>query len=337
VAEEDVSRRMNRKITRGESVPQRRIRKTGSVRRRIEPPLSPVVRRERAARTKQILTAVEKLLPEIPAEQLGGATPKQLLARLKALLERIEIEKYATARLLKSKGLKWSWFGEVWEEVIASNQKLWNELGGYAGVELKDLNEIIKKNAAAGLLNGRGEPVASMETQLPGRFPPKVEMATDVRLVPKGGQRTDRGRKYTDRMLVSFQGKVDDRWMANALNAEIKVPKKKGKFGKQSAEAIPRMVEGSFLKMLIVDIKTGEILRSETVAVEQVVINPVSTTRFGLTARGGKGRTGERIEPISGRARRFKETHLRYELEIPTTGAQKIIDTIFSRKTLAKK
>ena len=185
---EDVSRRTGRRITRPRVEPPR-IRKTGKIRRRIEPPLSPAVRRERAARTKQVLKTVEELLPEIPRDELGGATPKQFLARLESLLERIEIEKYATTRLLRSKGLKWSWFGEVWEEVIAANQKLWNELGGYAGVELKDLNDIIKNKAAAGLLNGRGEPAADMKTPPPGPFRAKVEVATDVRLSPRAGRR----------------------------------------------------------------------------------------------------------------------------------------------------
>jgi hypothetical protein len=310
-----------------------RVRKTGRVRGAIEPRMSPALRRERAARTKGILVAVRERLRTIPADQIGGVSPDAFLARIEGLLKRLDIEKYPTGRLTRSRGLRWSTFGEVWEEVIAADRALWKELAGYAGANLADLNAALATRKGRRLLNGRGVPLAEVPGGPPARFPAKIEIATDVRLVPEGGSPADAGRTFTDRMLVSFAGGGADGWMTSALDVEIKVPKMKAKLGEQTAEAIPRLTESSYIRMTIVD-GNGKVLRTETVPVGRVVVDPGQTTRVGMSGRGG---SEELIEFKSGRARGFRETHIRYELPVSTKGAQQIVATIFSRAALTRK
>ncbi|HTI32088.1 MAG TPA: hypothetical protein VL422_00330, partial [Miltoncostaea sp.] len=210
---------------------------------------------------------------------------------------------------------------------------LWKELSGYAGANLTDLNAVLATRKGRRLLNGLGVPLGDLPGGPPARFAPTIEIATDVRLIPKGGSPTGKGRKFTDRMLVSFAGSGADAWMTSALDVEIKVPKKKGKLGEQAAEAIPRLTESSYITMTIVD-GSGKVLRTETVPVGRVVLDPAQTTRVGVSGRGG---SEELMEFKSGRARGFRETHIRYELPVSTKGAQQIVATIFSRAALTRK
>jgi hypothetical protein len=154
----------------------------------------------------------------------------------------------------------------------------------------------------------------------------------DVRLVPKGGSPTDVGKKYVDRMQVSFQGEGADRWAADLARAEIKVPKKAWKLKEQSAEATPRLVDAAYLQMTIVD-DAGRVLRREVIPVERLVINPTSTNRFGLSANAA-GREDWRL--VVGRARGFKEVHFRIDVAVSAKGATRLTKLMFSRRALVR-
>jgi hypothetical protein len=270
------------------------------------------------------------------------------MRRLERLLKRIEIEKYTSARLSRSNGLRWSWFGEVFEEVVASNEDLWRRLKTLGNADLSQMNERLK-SGGKGLVNGYGLALKDA----PEAFGGKVVIATDVWLVGKDGSR----KKYVDRMLVSLRGSKKARWMASAADIEIKVPKKKEKLGPQVARAPGRRKRAVRLEMTIVD-ENGKVSGYEEVSIDRMVFNPSSTTQYGVSARQGRtklapsrGRSrapgdgggdaplepseGKTLEPTAGEGRGgLAELHFREELPVTTDGAAKVINALFSRRAL---
>ena len=282
--------------------------------------LSAEVNRQRHERTTRLTQAVRSEFPEVS------------IVRFRAMLERIGYEKYPNERLRRSRGLRWSWFGEVFEEEIANLKILWQDIRRFAQGEIAQINHLIQHKASKGLVNAYGQQVPGAAAGGPRAFG-EPEIATDIRLIPKGGKQTDEGFKYTDRGMVSSSAsEAGDRWQAFSANIEIKVPKKAWKFGKQSAEAIPRIADAAYVKYTIVD-DAGQFVREETVAVERVVFNPASTNRIGISTTPS-GIENWRI--VEGRARGHKEVHLRIDVAVGTRRASTITKLLFAERILRR-
>jgi hypothetical protein len=337
--QKDLSRRTGGNINSARRPPK----KTGKLRGVRTQPLSPAAHRETEARTSRMHDAVGKELARIPSEDLGGADKNELLGRVKRTLKRKRIENFSSSRLARSKGLKWQLLGAVNEDVIACNKGVWNQIGEFASQDLATINKRLQEHGGTGLVNGKGNPIVGLEG-LPTQFPKKVEIATDVWLVPEstsGGApdlkkialnpEAHGGLQFTDRVLASFAGPEGARWMANGADVEIKVPLQAPELGPQTKKAQPRRASSGYLVASIEDSK-GNVVRREVVAVDRIVLNPGSTTSYGATtSRTGLGRFKLSAPPGRGG---LKEMHWRTQITVRIRIVERILDAMLSHATL---
>jgi hypothetical protein len=322
-----------KRLTGSRAAPRSRsLKPTGKLRRRRRRPLTPVQRAEHAKRTKRQEALLDELVDGLPEELTGGANRGELKRRLRDMLRTIEIENYTSSRLARSRGLRYQHFGKAFEVFVRAHPAF-KQLRELATADLQWMNNVLKQDGGKGLVNGRGDPLDKLARR-PGKFSGPVEIATDIRLVAPGGDTSDprAGLEYVDGAHVSFTGQGSARFVAGVGFDEIKVPKKQGQLGPQTAKATPRLREAGYLTMRIED-GSGRVLRREVIPVENVVINPSSTASYGHTS-GAPGRTG--LEPKAGRGRTgLAQLHFRHVIAMSTKGPKSVIKTMYSRAALS--
>jgi hypothetical protein len=322
------------RLTGSREAPRSRsLKKTGKLRRRRRKPLTPLQRAEHAKRTKRQEALLDKLVDDLPEELTGGANRDELKRRLRDMLRTIEIENYTSSRLYRSRGLRYQHFGKAFEAFVRAHPRF-KELRELAKADLEGMNKVLEENDGRGLVTGRGKPFHQLAAR-PSKFKGPVEIATDVRLVPPGGDTKDprAGLEYVDGAHVSFTGQGKNRFMASVGFDEIKVPKKQAEAGPQTARATPRLREAGFMTMRIED-GEGRFIRREVIPVENIVINPSSTASYGTTAAATKWT----LEPKAGRGPSgLAQLHLRHVLPMSTKGVKAVIKTMYSRAALFSK
>jgi hypothetical protein len=243
-------------------------------------------------------------------KDFGVSTPKELADVFVQMLERVRYNQYTRKQLLlKIKGLKGVFAGELFERLVHNMRELNADLDLMATVQRNELNTLARQGSPH-LLNAVGDPV-----KVKGTFG-QVKRATDI-FIWKGGKKL----KFVDTARVAYNVVGDERRVGMLVETEIKLPAAAKEFGPQIGAARERFAGAEAIEMVV----DGE---TAVFAPEDVIFSRRSVNRTAITT-SVTGTTEMRFSFNEVRKGVPNESFLRVDVAVSSQDVYKLASVAF--------